>query len=333
MKLGLDQTQFILRLPDVTAQSLLHESNMNSRNYLAIREHIWCCTQESKKGARHWKIKNGATTKSLWPLDSGSVLVIALGWSTKANRHFATFQFNPSRLTAEAAIELLASIEQMFWFEYDEFFARAECTYLEIPLDVVGARMADYFFFDTRLKTYNAAYEKNGTLYLGSRTSSRFITVYDKAKEVADKGGPVCLGEWLRIEPHIRPKVPADQIHALHNPFTTVRVIDRAKLAAIDGNKALDTFRNRVMSGIQPQAAYLAAADKKALLAGLESARADWFEPEVLWKMYPSAAYRITGKGLHACAGVPYMPPPIWPPVWPDGVKELTIPGGLLING
>ena len=69
--------------------------------------------------------------------------------------------------------------------------------------------MSDYLFFDTGLKKSNDAYEQEGTLYLGKDTGSRWVVVYDKAKEIADTGGPVINQQWLRIEPRLYPHVPA----------------------------------------------------------------------------------------------------------------------------
>ena len=74
-------------------------------------------------------------------------------------------------------------------------------------------------------------------------------------------------------------------------------------------------FRDRVFDGLQPQAAYSAASDRKALLAGLQVATADWFDPDSAWKLFPEAAHRVTPEGVHTCAQLPYTPPPLWPPI------------------
>jgi hypothetical protein len=166
--------------------------------------------------------------------------------------------------------------------------------------------MNDYLYFDTRLKSYDDCYEENGTLYLGSKTSNRFTTVYDKAKEIADKGGPTSSVEWLRIEPHLNPKVSAKDTCSIKCPFQTLRIVDREKLAAVKHHIPVSVFRKRVfLQLLQPQPAFIAAIDKKSLLLGLKQAAPGWFDALTLWKLYPAAFHRLTPAGVHSIAQSP----------------------------
>jgi hypothetical protein len=315
-KLGLDQTRFILRFKNIGTHTQAHENAYDALIYKGVWEHVHACTHDLKPGAKHWKTKKGAMTKSVYPLDGGSLLTVALGWSTQGECHFMTVQFNPSKLTDISAIELNATFECMFDWGYEEFFDRAECSYVEIALDVLGANMTDYLFFDTQLKSVNDYYQADGTLYLGSQTSSRYVAVYDKAKEVADKGGPVIEDDWLRIEPRLKPKVSATDIVDLPCAFATVWVIDKQKLAGIKYNSAVNVFRNRVLKdGVQPQAAFLLAPDKKGLLSALQPSIPDWYNPIAIWGTFPAAAFRVGPVGVQAIAESPHPTTLIQPEV------------------
>lgn len=306
VQLGIDQVRFILRLPEVTAHTLLHKSTLDAVTYKAVWGHILSCTGDWKKGAKYWKTAKGAMTKSELPLDGGSKLVVGLGWSSKAQRHFMTVQFNPSRMTSDGAGEFKMAFQCMFDGWYDEFFDRAKVSYIETPLDVIGAKMTDYLYFDTRLRSLDDHYENVGTLGLGSRTSSRYTPVYDKAKEIADKGGPVINANWLRIEPRRTLDIPAWEIAHMPCTFDTLQVIERKKLAGIKHSLAINLFRKRVFDHmLQPQDAYRMAADRKALLVGLLVARPDWYKPQVLWQDFPTAVNRITPAGLDELAVSP----------------------------
>ena len=306
VKLGVDQIRFIVRFAGVSTHSWIHDSTSDTATYKAVWSHILNCKQDWKKGAKHWKVKNGAMTKSVWPLDGGSVLTVALGFSAIGKSHFMTVQFNPSRFTSDAASEMQCAFQSMFDHWYEEFVDRAECSYIETPLDVFGAKMADYLFFDTRLKSVNAFYEADGTLYLGSRTSSRYTTVYNKAKEIADTGGPVSDTHWLRIEPHRNVAISAWELPRLPCTFDTLQVIDRKKLTGIVHHTAVTLFRKRVFEqGMQPQYAYRMASDKGALLHGLKPAVPHWFKPQTFWQAFPAVVHRVTPAGLDELASNP----------------------------
>lgn len=57
---------------------------------------------------------------------------------------------------------------------------------------------------------------------------------------------------------------------------------------------------------MQPQVAFLKEPDKMRLLAGLNEASADWFDPTVLWKHFLAAVLRITPSGMHTIAESPH---------------------------
>jgi len=302
-KLVLDQTRFIVRLPDVSPQKILQGSTDDACIYKAVMEQVHASTSDLKEGATHWKAKKGAVTKSVYPLDGGSKLTVAYGWSSKAKYHFMTAQFNPSKLTTKAACEVVATFQTMFEWGYPEFIAKALCNYVEVPIDVLGGRKSDYLFFDSTLKRHDDTYEENGTLYLGAKSSSRSLCIYDKAKQIADTGGPVLSHELLRMEARLKTNVAALALHDLSCPFLTLRVVDKAKLMAIKHNSGIKLFRKRVLDdGMQPQEAFSKAVYKKGLLADLEAARPPWYEPPELWKKFPSVAHRITLDGMQSIA-------------------------------
>ena len=307
-KLGLDQTRFIIRLKGVNAKTLYEANGMDAQIYLAVREHIISCTQDWIKGATHWDSSKGPLSNSQFPLDGGSTLYVALGWSTQAKRHFITLQFNCSKLTPMAAIELVGTFDCMFNGGYADFFDRAECNYIELPLDVTGACMTDYLFFDSRLKSYNANYEANGTLYLGSDTSSRWWKIYDKGKQIADTGGPVFHGHWLRIEPCLNMNIPTSALTSLHSPYDTLCIMHKKKLMDIKHSIPVRAFRDRIFEhGLQPQAAYLKCVSKKELLEHLKSATPSWYDPTVLWETFPTVIQRVMPMGIQALAdSTPY---------------------------
>lgn len=306
--LGIDKIRFIVRLEDVNTKTLKEDNHPHAQIYRAVREHIKDCKQDFVHGATNWEHKKYSMMHSALPLAGGSKLYVSLGWNAKAKRNVVIVEFNPSKWTAKASSELLGTFACLFNWGYDEFIQRAECSYIEIPLDVIGARKSDYTFIDTRLRTFDDSFEGNGTLYLGSRTSNRYITIYDKAKEITDKGGSACQGDWLRIEPHLRPHLPVLKLGAIASAFDTLRVIDREKLAAIATGISAKAFRRRVLEdGLPPQQAYLISPNKKELLVQLELARPDWYAPKSIWKAFPSAASRITEAGLQAIAASPHL--------------------------
>ena len=71
---------------------------------------------------------------------------------------------------------------------------------------------------------------------------------------------------------------------------------------------------------MQPQAAFMMAPDKKSLLAGLQAAVPDWYDPTTLWKTFPAAAHRVSPSGVQATANSPH-PAPMTQPA-PEAVND-----------
>ena len=134
VNLGLDSTRFIVRLQDTDIKH-----GPEYQTYIAVHQFIQGCTGDFVKGAANWEHKDYPIFKASMPLPGGSTLVTSLSWSTKAKRHIASFKFNPSKLTADAAVQLLGTFATLFDDGYAEFTERAICNAIEIPLDVVGA--------------------------------------------------------------------------------------------------------------------------------------------------------------------------------------------------
>ena len=88
--------------------------------------------------------------------------------------------------------------------------------------------MKDYFYFDTKLKAEDVAFEAEGTLYLGSKVGMRQWVVYDKGKEIADTGGGQSASAWLRVEARVRSaNLKLQSLHTLPCVYTTLRIIDK----------------------------------------------------------------------------------------------------------
>lgn len=239
---------------------------------------------------KFWKASKAAITSMKLPLPSGAALIVKYGYVH--GRFWAWIEFNPSRLTNDDQCLVSTSMDLLFTHGMSTLWKRARIARLDIAVDAKPVSFGSYLFLDKRLKASQHQYDMVGSTYLGSVDGQKTILAYDKTKERWDKAKMTVDQPWLRVEARLfDPKRWAlHEIPDIVNPFSTLLVVDRHELLAIDC-KVLKPIRFMVASGESLDKAYwnLPAAARGEIWKRLQSISADWWDPQAVWQKYSSA--------------------------------------------
>jgi len=253
------------------------------------------CFDQSFAASSKWTSKKHAWTCGRVQLDEGIHLTLGIGYTPHGQRAF--FQFNPSKLTDKAWCAFQAALMTMLFQEWNGMIANGNVLTMEFACDVTNASYNDFIFIDTKVRSINTTNDENGTLYLGSMSSSRQIACYDKGKELHDARNIDLDHPLLRVEARLHPSkaLYLNELDQVQNPFAPVLIVPRQALldaTALSGSAG--RFRKHVSNGYAPNHAYelCAPLDKQNRNAYVEALRQlvpSWWNPAQIWKTAPAA--------------------------------------------
>lgn len=235
------------------------------------------------------------------PLASGGAIACRYGRHTGAFR--AWIEFNPS---VSNLGELAFHFNLMLELGFETLHRYGEFYYCEMFVDVAGAAFDQYLYFDTSLRSAGNAYVPDGTQYLGSNHSTHSVTVYDKAKQLMDVFGVQHVADVLRIESKLKSHTPASSIDSVANPFSTIKVVDRAGLAS-SPHAVAQQFRALVDLGLSAQTAYrsLSRAQRAELLEHVEEELGPhWWRPDEVYRRLKESFCWMAKMRLSGATGI-----------------------------
>jgi hypothetical protein len=280
---GIDKCKVGLVFPDVSVKG----TSPSRDNYQAQME--WAGSvrasdfQEMAGGRKpHFRISKppASWTYACQPLASGSAIACRFGRHKGAFRTWT--QFNPSKSSLGALnLHFQLMLEQGF----KTLVRYGQLTSVEFFADFDGAEFSQFCYLDTQLRTANAAFENDGTVYLGNRHCRRSVCAYDKAKQLQEVfGQPYPSGGRLRVESRLRNAGALSDIAKLKNPFKTLCVLNRDVL----GGSAVPAVRNlgnMIGWGLSAQAAFmlLQPEEQVALINAMPTLQPAWWNVEEVW--------------------------------------------------
>jgi hypothetical protein len=176
---------------------------------------------------------------------------------------------------------------QMFELGFETLRRHGVLSECEFYVDIDHADFSNYLYLDTALRSANQHFMPQGTMYLGSRHGKRRVTVYDKAKQLAEVKDIMLSSDRLRIEGKVSGGAYAfKDLTSVRNPFETLHVLEKDALEGI-ATSAMVAFKQHLSWGMSAQMAYqcLSKGQKAALAEVLCEARPSWWQPGEAWGM------------------------------------------------
>lgn len=137
------------------------------------------------------------------------------------------FDWSPRLINAETIDRFSRLLGAFIPDGFDGLAARGIISYLEIAVDVVGARVEDYLVWHPRFARsclYFNARDNSQTAYLGTRRSRKSFCMYDKRKQLRARHGRVMRGERLRIEYRTHEPIRLQDLANLPVPFALLEI-------------------------------------------------------------------------------------------------------------
>jgi hypothetical protein len=178
---------------------------------------------------------------------------------------------------------------------YSGLYHMGKVTYLELAADSLSQKQHSFLPYRKYVSKSNIWQEANGpfgTTYVGSKDSDFRFRVYDKRKQLLDKGKP----SQFEILPHTRVEVvkrklgvtPIELIH-MKNPFVKLLIADLAKAKAASPETDWQNFVSECLIVGVPEALSNHPQQRKQYRAALDNVQAPWWQPEAIWQDLPKA--------------------------------------------
>lgn len=257
------------------------DGDMND-HYACVLNFIYGMGSE---GHQVWKLKY--VTRCSIDLGAGNKLLIQAGISH--HRLYIKFEFNPNKLGEIEWVDLYSYMSLLMDYGYHSLYKAAKVNYIEIAADAPNVEFNSIFIYDEKLRSANNTYKGVGTTYLGGETSSRQFIVYDKAKQIKDCSGIKLDYPLTRIEARLAHlPLTLGQLHALPNPFKSLRVGWVADLLNKNGDSGWGLFKKQCKTmGVQ-NAIGMAGKSRKRILEMLGEVESPKLNPGSYWDQYPA---------------------------------------------
>lgn len=193
-------------------------------------------------------------------------------------------QFQPGEFsTFKEHLEIFFQIPYKMWFE------KARVSYLELAADSMSHERHTVIPFRERIN-FSTVWKANGhkgSLYLGSKMSKKRFCIYDKAKQLVDKG---CAGKHkirTRFEARLRHTgVSASEIaEGLPNPFSCLEIADLARARSLSPDVHWQAFLDQCEEdGSAIALSQCHKSKRKIYMARFRACAPSWWKPDFLWR-------------------------------------------------
>lgn len=207
-------------------------------------------------------------------------------------------EFNPAK--ADMA-EVRGYLDQIIDGGYDRLMAQGKCTRIDIAVDIHHAQLHWLLVWCHGLRVTANHYSQQGRLqthYLGAKTSSRRLCIYDKRAQIKRHNSKAFIKEEMpeypltRIEMREQGGFPAVNIEGLPNPLADVCVAT-PRLMALYGEK-MDVFLLAAQSvGVTAALQRLRKSTRKEMEKILRVNMLKCWNPQAMWAQWPKVAAAI----------------------------------------
>jgi hypothetical protein len=261
---------------------LLHKTSSDS--HAGILEAMYLAKSEGQC-CSFWK--EAHSTCFAIKLDQKNRLFVRIG----TNKHgpYATFAFNPSKLSPDGMDKLCYETFLMFDHGFSSLMKQTRLRSVELAVDVKDVPFFDVVVVDTASRKVDIAWYQKGSLYLGGDLSPRSVIVYDKAKELLETKNVVVGYPLTRIEVKLRPTIslPLSHLSKHANPFESLAVAPRSYVETHEvPSLGWSTFRKTALLGaFAPQQIYrqLPSKLRPDVFQTLRMGAYSWWKPATIW--------------------------------------------------
>ncbi|MHB8848160.1 MAG: replication initiation factor domain-containing protein [Burkholderiales bacterium] len=178
---------------------------------------------------------------------------------------------------------------------YEDFFNTARVNYLELAVDSLTHENHS-FIPDYKYAKGSRVFHGNnnylGTLYLGSPSSNIQLRIYDKRKQLIEKGKAHLYGDMhqTRFEAAMRRLgIPAAELINLKNPFEKLSITDIAKAKGISNDVSWQAFLEESQQHGVPSAFSKYQKSRKKYRYLLSASQVNWWNPKMRWVGFDQA--------------------------------------------
>ena len=153
------------------------------------------------------------------PIDSRQEILIQWAPYLINSVPFVRVEFNPAKATGFEAV-----LQRHIFPLLERGWHQVSITRIDVAVDYPVALQEHVYFAGSHK---GVVYYSDGieTVYLGSQHSDARLRIYDKAKEMALKGGAAPEHPLTRVEAQRRPALlSGDELHQLRNPFRRLQI-------------------------------------------------------------------------------------------------------------
>ncbi|MPS29140.1 MAG: hypothetical protein E2576_24110 [Alcaligenaceae bacterium] len=215
--------------------------------------------------------------------------------------NFLRFEFNPSNRgpAHEHPLLLVSGIICGAWPSFARALDQARINRLDFAIDIYGIHIDRLGIHHPTRSTFSSHYERDGHttgMYLGKRTSKRYVVIYDKTRQARERHARILRGERTRVEIRAADMGPLSALSDMPNPFASVAlfVYPLHSEEAYGYAHFLDSCRYRgAQAALHLIRNRRTRAQYRAWLT--ERCGPSWWSPEEIWAQRMDALRRALG--------------------------------------
>lgn len=217
----------------------------------------------------------------------GVVITVYRGYGNSGIK----FDWSPRVINTETASRFARLVDSFLEGGYQQLIAHGVISYLEVAVDIAGARVEDYLITYPRIARsclYYNPRDGSQTAYLGNRLSRRGYCMYDKKKQLKARHAYIKRGELLRLEFRCRQSMRYEDLVTLVNPFAMLEVSTLPDARMLDESEYWQDFLNRCdESGAQEALGFYGDHRKRQFKQRLRQTRPEWANFDAIWGAWP----------------------------------------------
>ncbi len=234
------------------------------------------------------------TRLNWYPAKNRKIAELEIG-STKSGHRYFRLGLYPSKFRSDEFEHFKWLFTTLMPWPYAKLYEGARVSYVELAADSL-THMAHSFIPFRPQCWYSAIYVDGkgepGTTYLGSKTSALRFRIYDKHRQLQQKGLPSAYQKHTRFEAVARHTglTPDELASKMHNPFARLEVADLLTAQQMSKAKPWQDFLVQCLAvGSAAALANCYPNQRRHYVKHLRKAAAPWWKPEERWQGMPNA--------------------------------------------
>lgn len=219
-------------------------------------------------------------------------------------RTYLEFKWSPIAIRDSNREMFHSAIGQLVPGGFDVLLSDGWIGYIEIAIDVFGARAGDLLIYRPRHKHSAVIHnflDDSDARYISGRFDRNVYTAYDKADELRARHARVTRMAKCRIENRWKTNISFDALRECKNRFRGLLVANRDRALDLDNSVEWQGFlRCCDTEGVQYPMAHYSQRTRRRFIKLLAMAMEEWWVPDLLWQYWPSVhdAFLAHMRGL-----------------------------------